>query len=62
MSFRARLLLVMLLLTLGIQLVASWAVLSAVRSAALEQGKRELDVASGVAVALLEGWGQQLLR
>ncbi|MBR9881153.1 MULTISPECIES: EAL domain-containing protein [unclassified Halomonas] len=61
MSFRARLLLVMLVLTIGIQLVVSWAVLSALKTTAMEQGEKELGVASGVAQALLDGWGQQLL-
>lgn len=62
MSFRARLLLVMLVLTIGIQLVVSWAVLSALKTTAMEEGEKELGVASGVAQALLDGWGQQLLH
>lgn len=60
MSFRTRLLLVMLLLTVSVQLAVAWSVLSTLRSNTLYAAKQDLRVGVAVARDLLARHAEQL--
>lgn len=59
MSFRTRLMLVMLLLTTSVQLVVAWEVLSTLRASALHTAEQELSVSLTVARHLLDSRAEQ---